>query len=385
MTCKLVSLLVILILILSASVAFAADDRIDKIKVEGNSYSDGETEVVYIDQVVEVYIELDDEYSDYLFSMKSYDSNKLRFINETQNGIKYRAFFIAKSTGDANITIYINNAQDKYSGQTTVTLDIKRSEDIGDIEVLSPDSTEGDARVFFSASLDLPKSVMKDQGVVLRWTVKDETGRDVIKSFSGNNITKTISEEGLFYGSVEAVDDRGMVLQNKYFDFYVVSAKNEIDISHMSSSATLGQSYNFNLTGTSCKENYSIYVYDGQKEIKKIDYKKGEYNDLSWTYVFKEAGAHFIKVEIRQFAKKNPLDSKSFVVTVSDLDQQGQVDSPYVSGGSGSKQESVVDPELLAWAEERRREREVEEASGFSSCMSILILILAFVFSKKKK
>lgn len=388
MTNKYVFLFVILALMISVSVASAADSRIEKIKVDGDRYTANKVKDVYLGQF-EVNIELQEEYSQYFLTVGDYDSSKLEIINETQLSEDYKAFFKAKSTGKANITIHVNNPQGKYLGQTTIMLNVKKPEKVGDIGILSPDGVEDDTRVFFSVALDLPKSVVEDQDIKFCWTVRDTAGNDIVSPFFGNNLTKKIAGEGLFYVQVEVTNEQDGEVQRDGSTFYVESTKDEIDVSHMSLTAIAGQSYDFNLTGTLCRENCSIFVYDGQEKIREIDYKKGRYNDFAWTHIFKENGVHNIRVEIRKFAKENPLATAKIQVVVG-----GSVSQVGVQQNSGQSyyDSSATSHEKVNWSSEKMQaenqvkkiEAQNKESPGFGFFVTVIMLVFVSISSKKK-
>jgi hypothetical protein len=382
-------LFMVLILTISVCAVSAGDSRIDKIKVDGDSYTTDKVKDIYPGQF-EVNIELQKKYSEYLLTVGDYDSSKLEIINETQDFENYKTFFKAKSTGKANITIYINDPEGEYCGQTTIMLNIKKPEKVGDIRILSPDGVEDDTRVFFSVALDLPKSVVEDQDIKFYWTVRDAAGDDVVNPFFGNNLTKKIAGEGLFYVQVEVTNEQDGEVQRDGSTFYVESTKDEIDVSHMSLTAIAGQPYDFNLTGTLCRENCSIFVYDGQEKIREIDYKKGRYNDFAWTHIFKENGVHNIRVEIRKFAKENPLATAKIQVVVG-----GSVSQVGVQQNSGQSyyDSSATSHENVNWSYERiqaeeqlkKIEAQNKKSPGFGFLTCIMILVFVSIFFKKKE
>lgn len=397
MTNKYVFLFVILALMISVWTVSAGDSRIDKIKVDGETYYSERSEavVVFTEQQFELRAKTKDCPDGYYLEYKipKDSEERIEIISQTRDGAYYVANFkVLDATGNAEVFLELKDSDGQHKGQSSVIFDIEVPY-IVENPTFDIDSSQGDKKKV-DISIDNGLTSEQEKNLDGEWDVTI-SGGEKPRHFSSKDFSVDLPG-GYSYHVVAIFKDKlGRSYQGEE-DFLVENLKfnyrgeEKIEIISAPTVSRVGEEWSAKLKIHS-DGDCNIYVLDGQKVIRRITYNASEdSNTFTINYAFNETGTHDISIVARKFTEDKPLATATIQVVVGDsVIQSGvqQNSGQSYNDYSGTSHEEVNWPYEKMQAEEQLKKIEAQnkKSPGFGFFVTVITLVFVSIFLKKKE
>lgn len=396
MTNKYVFLFVILALMISVWTVSAGDSRIDKIKVDGETYYSERSEavVVFTEQQFELRAKTKDCPDGYYLEYKipKDSEERIEIISQTRDGAYYVANFkVLDATGNAEVFLELKDSDGQHKGQSSVIFDIEVPY-VVDNPTFDIDSSQGDKKKV-RILIDNGLTSEQEDNLDGKWDVTI-SGGEKPRHFSSKEFSVDLPG-GYSYRIVAIFKDKlGRSYQGEE-DFLVENLKlnyrgeEEIEIISAPTVSRVGEKWSAKLKIHS-DGDCNIDVLDGQKVIRRITYNASEDSNMfTVDYAFNETGTHDISIVARKFTEDKPLATATIQVVVGGNGSQIGVQQ---NSGQSYNDSSATSHENVNWAYERvqaenqvkKIEAQNKESSGFGFLTCIMILVFVSISLKKK-
>lgn len=391
------------VLIISACTVSAGDSRIDRIKVDGETYySDGsEAGVVFTGEQFEIRAKTKDcpdgHYLEYKIPKDS--EEKIKIISQTRDGTYYVANFkVLDATGNAEVLLELKDSGGGHKGQSSVIFDIEVPY-VVDNPTFDIDSSQGDKKKV-DISIDNGLTSEQERSLDGEWDVTI-LGGEKTRHFSSKEFSVDLPGGYSYHVVAIFTDKLGRSYQGEE-DFLVKNLKlnyrgeEKIEIISAPTVSRVEEEWSAKfkiLSDGDC----IIYVSDGQKVIRRIPYNASEDSkELTINYVFNEPGTYILTIEAIEFAKEKPLATATIQIVVGDSGSQIGVQQDY---GQPPDDYSATSHNQVDWyqnnipydderegAEEKIKEIKAQnkESPGFEFSIAVIMFVLVSILFKKK-